>query len=61
MLSVPSLQFGIWYSDKLMCDSSIFFIHHALLADRITLPLRNEVDPEVVVDSADSDTKGKSV
>jgi len=39
-----------------MRDSAILLVHSSLLADRITSPLRNEIDPEVVVDATGSDT-----
>lgn len=61
MLCVPSLQLGVRYSDKLVSDSAIFLIHHALLADRVTPPLRNEVDPEDIVNTAEQDAKKKLV
>jgi hypothetical protein len=44
-----------------MSDGSVFLVHDALLADRITLPFGNEVDPEVVVNSAEGDTGDESV
>jgi hypothetical protein len=56
MFCIPSFQFSIRHSDKLMSNSSVFLIHNALLADRVALQLRNEVDPEVVVHSAEGDT-----
>jgi hypothetical protein len=61
MFRVPSFQLGIRHPNKLMSNSSVFLIHNALLADRITLPFGNEVDPEVVVNSAQGDTRDKSV
>lgn len=61
MFCVPSLQLGIRYPDKLVSDSAIFLIHHALLADRVTPPLRNEADPEDIVNTAEQDAKRKLV
>jgi hypothetical protein len=61
MLCIPPLQFSIRHPDKLMSNSSVFLVHDALLADRITLPFGNEVDPEVVVNSAEGDTGDESV
>lgn len=57
MLRIPSLQLSIRNFDELMGDGTIFFVHHALLADSIAFPLRNEIDPEVVVNSADGNTR----
>lgn len=56
MLCIPSLQLSLRHPDKLVSDSAVFLVHHTLLTDLISLPLRDEVDPEVVVDAADSDT-----
>ena len=56
MLSIPSLQLRIRHSDQLVRNCAVLLIHSSLLANRITFSLRNEVDPEVVVDAADSDT-----
>jgi hypothetical protein len=61
MFCIPSLQFGIRHPYKLMSNSSVFLVHNALLPDRITLPFRNEVDPEIVVNSAEGDTGDGSV
>jgi hypothetical protein len=61
MFCIPSLQFSIRHPYKLMSNSSVFLVHNALLPDRITLPFRNEVDPEVVVNSAEGDTGDGSV
>jgi hypothetical protein len=61
MLCIPPLQFSIRHPDKLMSDGSVFLVHDALLADRIILPFGNEVDPEVVVNSAEGDTGDESV
>ena len=55
MLCIPLLQLSIWYPDKLMSNSSIFLVHHTLLTDCVTLPLRDEIDPEVVINAADND------
>jgi hypothetical protein len=61
MLCIPSLQFSIRHPDELMSNSSVFLVHNALLTNCITPPFRNEIDPEVVVDSAEGNTGDESV
>jgi hypothetical protein len=61
MLSVPSLQLRIRHSDQLMGDSTILLVHRSLLTDRVSPPLRDEIDPEVVVDATGGDASKKSV
>lgn len=60
MLSIPSLQLRIRHSDQLVRNCAVLLIHSSLLANRITFSLRNEVDPEVVVNATGSDAGKKS-
>jgi hypothetical protein len=60
MLSIPSLQLRIWHSDQLVRNGAVLLIHSSLLANRITFSLRDEVDPEVVVNATGSDAGKKS-
>jgi len=59
VLGIPLLQLRIRHSDQLMGDSAILLVHGPLLADGISLSLRDEVDPEVVVNAADGDAGEK--
>ena len=61
MLRVPSLQLSLPNPDKLVSDSAVFLVHHTLLADFVTLPLRDDVDPEDVVNTTEQDANIESV
>lgn len=61
VLCIPSLQFGLRYPDKLMSDSAVLLVNHALLADFVSLPLGDEVDPEDVVYTTEQDARNMSV
>jgi hypothetical protein len=59
MLGIPSFQFRIGHSDQFMRDSTVLLVHSSRLADRITFPFRDEVDPEVVVNATSGDAGKK--
>jgi len=61
MLGIPSFQIGVLHFDQFMRDGTILLVHGSLLADRVSFSLRDEVDPEVVVDGTGGDAGRVSV
>jgi hypothetical protein len=61
VLGIPSFQLRIRHSDQLVGNSTILTVHSALLTDRIASPLRDEVDPEVIVNATGGDAGKKLV
>lgn len=60
MLRIPLPQLSIRHLYKLMRNSAVFLIHHSLLPNCIPLMLRNQIDPEVVIHSANANAKRSS-
>lgn len=57
MLGVPSLKISLLHPNELMSYSAVILVHYALLTNGVASPLRDKVDPEIVVNSASQDAR----
>lgn len=56
MFCIPPLKLAVWHFDELVCDGTIFLVDDTLLADGISLPFRNPVNPEDIIHSAEENS-----
>ena len=57
MLSIPLLKLSIRHLNKLMRNGAVLLVHHSLLPNGISLMLRNQIYPEVVVHPTHTNAK----
>lgn len=55
MLRIPPLKLALWHPDELVRDGAVFLVNNTLLTDGVSLPTRNQINPENIVYATEED------